>query len=205
MKMAGQIKEGFLDRLKYLFTSPSTFFDKIGSEGILNALLTYTATFLVIHALSAFRSFFRPHAIHYNPLNAPMFTSMFGYHGYETLTPFLWVLIQLVLSLAIIFIYAGLIFLMVKLSKGQGSYADTFKIIAYSLVPSNIISIIPFIGLLSIFYSIVLMMFGVKELHQLSSVKAVTSVLLPSFVILMLLVLLFSAEFFLFYAPFFVT
>ena len=190
-KTSGQANEDFFERLKYLFTSPAQFFDKVKGEGIQNALLAYAVTLLIAVVLASAKQFLLPlgyggRSFQGASYLSPLFGSYSG-HGYES---FIFLIpIKITFSLVITLAYAGLIYPMVRAFKGEGSYTGTFKAFLYGLVPYNLISIIPIVGGLSIIYSIVLTIIGVKKLHNLSTGKATTAVLLPGFVILPLLII----------------
>ena len=74
--------------------------------------------------------------------------------------------------------------------KGSGSYTDTYNVIAYSLVPYAILSIVPLIGFLSFIYSIILMTIGFAKYHNISKGKAVTAAIIPLVIVLVLLIIL---------------
>ena len=187
--MPGQSADGYLDKFKHLFTSPSTFFENVKGEGMQNALLTYLATLIFSQVIGAIQLLLLP-SLFYGRGGMPGATSPFG----SMLSFGLFMIpFQLIITLLFAFTYTGAVFLLAKLFKGEGGYSDSFKAVAYSLVPYNIISIVPFIGWLSIFYSIVLIVIGVKKLHNISTGKAVTAVLLPALVFMVLLALIISS------------
>lgn len=190
--MPSQGSEAFLDRFKYLFSSPSKFFEKIQGEGIQNSLLTYVITLVFAQVTGVLQSLFffgYYSSFSFNPLNlyGNMF-DMFGYSGNASIYSLITVPVGITITLVALFAYTGVTLILVKVFKGKGGYAESFKVVAYSLTPYNIISIVPFVGGLSLFYSFFLMVLGVRKLHNLSTGKAVAVVLLPIFALLALFV-----------------
>ncbi len=179
--------EAFLDRFKYLFSSPSKFFEKIQGEGIQNSLLTYVITLVFAQVTGVLQSlFFFGYYSRFNPLN--LYGNMLGYPSNTSIYSLITVPIGITITLVALFIYTGVTIILVKVFKGKGGYTESFKVVAYSLTPYNIISIVPFVGGLSLFYSLFLMVLGVRKLHNLSTGKAVAVVLLPIFALLALFV-----------------
>jgi hypothetical protein len=95
------------------------------------------------------------------------------------------------------FIYAGIIHVIVKIFGGEGNYVDTYNIFAYSSLPALVLSLIPFVGFLGGIFSMIIMIFGISFLHNVSKGKAVLIVLMPlillfAFIFLMALVIISS-------------
>ena len=185
--MPARSSEELFNKIKLLFSSPSVFFSKIKDEGIQNALLTYIITFLVSQVVGAIIAFSFIGIASQSGSSGYM-SGMFGYGASYPLIYFITIPLYVALALLFAFGFAGMIFLSVKAFKGSGGYTNSFKAVAYSLTPYNIISIIPFVGSLSIFYSLFLTTVGVKTLHNLSTGKAVAAVMLPILALLALLV-----------------
>src|SRR3989344_1634183 len=84
-------------------------------------------------------------------------------------------------------IYSGITHLVIILTKHEGNFKDTHNVVAYSLVPAIIISIIPYVGWISIIYSIILMTYGLSYYHNISKGKALLAVLSPLILLVVLL------------------
>ena len=69
---------------------------------------------------------------------------------------------------------------------------QTIKAVLYAFTPSGLIGWIPFFGLLGWVWSIILTILGVRELHDLSTGKAVIAVILPVILLVILGVALLS-------------
>lgn len=174
-----------LGKLKYLFSSPSTFFENIKGESAAIALGVFATASLLSNILSILVSFTTPYFGFFGGLGLFSLSRSFSYWGGIWLSP----LISTILSLTIAFIFAGMIHLLVKAFKGEGKTTDTFKVYAYSMIPYFIISIIPLIGFLSIIYSLILMIIGISKVHNISMGKAATACLLPVIFVIGLLVI----------------
>lgn len=67
-----------------------------------------------------------------------------------------------------------------KLLKGKGNYEATFRIFAYSSI-ANLLTIIPSVGqYMSSIYTLLLIMFGGRYIHGLSTGRAITAPILPA-------------------------
>lgn len=63
-----------------------------------------------------------------------------------------------------------------KIAGGRGDFADSFKSAVYSQTPSLLLGWIPVIGFLFSLWSIVLLFLGVRELHEVDTMKAIIAV-----------------------------
>jgi len=83
-------------------------------------------------------------------------------------------------------IYSFLIFIFLRMLQIRAKYSETYKAVAYSLIPSVIFLIIPLVGLFGVVYSIYLMVVGVAILNYIPKRKAVLPVLLPIIVLIII-------------------
>ena len=179
---------GFWDKLKYLFSNPNLFFEKIkGEKGITNALLAFLIIVLsadvVGYGMAYSIGLMMPYGNFFYGFPS---SYLFGFYG---LSYFL-AIFGFLLSLLISIIYSGIIHAIVIAFKGEGTFSDTYKVYAYSVIPFQILSLIPIIGLFSIIYSFILMVIGVSKLHNISKGKSALACLMPLIFVLGILVLL---------------
>lgn len=172
----------FLDKIKYLFSKPNLFFEKIKSEkGIKNSLLMFIVVGLFGVGVGLVFSF-----------GVEIFSpSIYGGGFYSFFGP-LFSMGLLLVEILITFLYAGLIYGGVKIFKGEGSYSDSYNVFTYSMVSFLILSLIPLIGLLAVFYFPVLMVIGVSKVHNISKMKSALICLWPLMLLLAFLVFVFS-------------
>lgn len=183
----------FLDKLKYLLSSPSMFFESIKTENAAIAFGIFVVASLLSSILNTLVSWTMP------------FFGYFGYGYFALLNPSsifsywgVWVppIVSVILSLIMFFIFAGIIHILVVVFKGEGNVKDTYKIYAYSMIPFFIINIIPVIGFLAIIYSLILMIIGISKVHNISTGKAAVACLLPVILLIGIFAILFYSLFF---------
>ena len=63
-----------------------------------------------------------------------------------------------------------------KVAGGRGDFADSFKSTVYSQTPALLLGWIPVIGFIFELWSIVLLFLGVRELHEVDTMKAIIAV-----------------------------
>ena len=167
----------FWDKLNYLFSNPNLFFEKIKLEkGMKNAILTFAIVGVFVDVVSYGARFIMPYGMGLFGLGY-LGLGYFGIfrYGFLSIFPFVGFLIALLIS----FIYSGIIHAIVIAFKGSGTFSETYKAYAYSMIPFLIIKLIPILGYLSIIYSFILMIIGVSKLHNISRGKAALACLLP--------------------------
>lgn len=168
-RMIPSQKFDFWDKIQYLISNPKLFFDKIKSEkGIKNAFLTLIIVSFSVSILTYGMTFFMRFLL-------PQQYSYLGYFG--LFGPF-FIIGGFLLSIAMSFVYAGIVHLIVMIFKGQG-YAETYKAYAYGMIPATVLMLIPLIGFAGIIYSIILIVIGLSRLHGITIGKAVIAVLAP--------------------------
>ena len=172
----------FWDKLNYLLTNPNLFFEKIKSEeGMKNAF--------AIFAMVSFSAGIINYGVNYMMrFILPSPYGIFGYFfsGFLGLFPLVGIFMQLFMS----FLYSGIIHLIIKAFKGTGSYSETYKVYAYSMIPFLVLSLIPLIGGISIVYSFVLMIIGIATVHNISKGKSALACLMPAIFAIGLAILL---------------
>ncbi|MFA5855942.1 MAG: Yip1 family protein [Candidatus Pacearchaeota archaeon] len=171
------------ERLSKIITDPNEFFSNIKSESLgisLKILGLFCLGLIVIgFALNFILSNFilRNNGLSYFPLMSGFIIGVF-------------MLIPGLIGLFILaFLIQGLL-LLVKGDEKIENYQETLKVIIYSLLPSIALFIIPFVGFLSIIYSIVLIVIGLSNVHNISIGKAITALAIPLIVILAIIFLI---------------
>ena len=168
-------------KVGYLFSKPSEVFSSFYEETIVRALGLYAIIAVIVSLLGMgvlfiLGGFFGGGDFGY---------SFFGFN-------FILIVILSGISIGGTFVYAGISHLVAKGVGGNGSFVDSYNVCTYSLIPCSIISfMVPYIGWLSIIYSIILMSFGLSEYHNISKGRAVIAALLPVIIVFVLFVLLF--------------
>ncbi|MBI2448778.1 YIP1 family protein [Candidatus Pacearchaeota archaeon] len=171
-----QTKLLIIDKIKLIFSNPTSFFHSVNEPTISNSLIMYIIIAAILSAINIALSFV---------LNYGVLRQFVGFG-----LSFLFYPVFFGIGIAITFAFAGISHLAIKLMKGNGSYVNTYNVLVYSLIPFLIISIIPIIGFLSIIYSIVLMTIGFSIQHNISKGKSVIAALTPLIILFVLVILL---------------
>lgn len=79
--------------------------------------------------------------------------------------------------------------MLVMLFEGKRRSRTTFNVLAYSAIPYLVLSIVPFVGWLSIVYSFFLATIGLAATHRITKGKAFTAAFVPCLLFLGLAVL----------------
>jgi len=122
-----------------------------------------------------------------------VFGSIFPGSGSGTLTGF-WIIMMALLmiigSLVFLFIGAAWLHLWVYPVGGRNGYRETLKAIAFGGTPALLLGWIPLFGILGWIWSCVLSILGVRELHGISTGRAIGAVILAVIVPLLILAVL---------------
>ncbi len=86
-------------------------------------------------------------------------------------------------------IVGAIVHICAKIVGGTGDYTATVRAFALSETPSAVIGWIPLIGLLAGIWGFILMIMGIRDYHEISTIRAVIAVLLPVIVLIILAVL----------------
>jgi hypothetical protein len=85
--------------------------------------------------------------------------------------------------------------LFVKIFKGEGGFAETYKAIGYSITPYFLLGAIPIINWFTGLYVIYLQLVGLSKLHKISLGKALLSYLLADLLLYGGLFIVFTFKF----------
>ena len=108
-------------------------------------------------------------------------------------------LVIIIVQFVLVFIGAAWLHLFVYLLGGRRGYLETLKAITFGSTPAMLFGWIPFAGLLSGIWSLVLGIFGIRELQDLTTIKAVLVVILALMVIALIIIAI-AAFFFIAYS-----
>jgi hypothetical protein len=122
-----------------------------------------------------------------------VFGGIFSILGFGTLTSF-WIVIiaftMIIGALVFLFIGAAWLHLWVYPVGGRNGYRETLKAIAFGGTPALLLGWIPLFGILGWIWSCVLSILGVRELHGISTGRALGAVILAVTVPLLILAVL---------------
>ena len=108
-------------------------------------------------------------------------------------------LMMIIVQFVLVFIGAAWLHLFVYVVGGRRDYLQTLKTVTFGSTPAMLFGWIPFVGLLSGIWSLVLAIFGLRELQDLTTIKAVLAVILALMVIVLIIIAI-AAFFFIAYS-----
>jgi len=164
----------FWGKTKGFLGAPSNTFDDVGPEA-LGSALKYFAIWAVIYAvLQTIVSY---------TLGGGVFQMLWDLIGFgnAVLYPFPPVLVGLLSvfgAFASLFISGSWAHLFVRAFRGRKGYGNTIKAFAYGNTPVFLFGWIPFVGGLFWIWALVLNIIGIRQLHEISTGRAVGAVLL---------------------------
>jgi len=164
----------FWGKTKGFLGAPSNTFDDVGPEA-LGSALKYFAIWAVIYAvLQTIISY---------TLGGGVFQMLWDLIGFgkAVLYPFPPVLVSLLTvfgAFASLFISGSWAHLFVRAFGGRKGYGNTIKAFAYGNTPVFLFGWIPFVGGLFWIWALVLNIIGIRQLHEISTGRAVGAVLL---------------------------
>lgn len=154
-----------LRKFRLLFTDAGKAYDSIAKEkGITRSLITFFIVLLLVQALSL-----TIELLFFTVSEIPDLFPEFIVQN---------IILTFVISILIPFIITLIVHPLAMLFGARG-IANTFKIIAYSLIPFIIFNIIPLIGQLSIIITIFLASYGMFRVHKLTPFKSALVIAIP--------------------------
>lgn len=189
----------FFMKVKGCILEPIETFQQLKDEEIGEALRYFIIWLLIVSALSAILFSVIGIALLSLMPETEEFTMLYnfiGAGGGVIIALFMFIL-MLIFGVISLFIGAGIIHLGVLLVGGTNGYSQTLKSLIYGGTPSYLFGWIPFIGTIGSIWSLILIIFGVKELQGISTGKAIIAILLPV-IILIVIVSFFILALFLF-------
>lgn len=172
-----------IDKIKIVLFQPDSFFARLKKENSLKPAFIY---FLILSFFSATMTglFFPVHRLLLVKLGMPASTSLFE-------TSFIFSLMNFLLSIPFSFVAAAVFFVWIMLFGGRQPYTKAYQLLVYSATPTNIFSWIPIIGFFSLFWYLVLLIKGTKQVYSFSTTRSIMVYvsLLILFLILMILLI----------------
>jgi hypothetical protein len=92
-------------------------------------------------------------------------------------------LIGYVFGLAFVFVIMAVLFVWIYIFGGRAGYEKTFQLGVYAYTPSFLLGWIPFVGFLGGIWSLILLIIGTQEVHDLSRVKSILMYVIPAVII----------------------
>ena len=183
--MGGEI--GFVEKVKGFIAKPMETFQDIKEE-TMNSALKYFVVWIIIYGVL----FGIVYTMFYSTLFGDFLEKPEEMFGGVTGITFLVLMIIMVIvgELIGIFIGGAWLHLWVRIFGGKKGYHQTIKAMIYGNTPNYLFGWIPFISFISGIWSLILIIFGIKELHEISTGKAAAATIVAIIVLLVIVALL---------------
>jgi hypothetical protein len=178
----------FLEKVKGLLLEPSKTFDSLKDETLGEAIKYYAIIAAVYSALFALVFAFA----------GSLFGSMMGYRNLGTMmgagvgigaAVFFFVMFM-ILAIAGAFIGGAILHIFVYIVGGRKGIVQTIKAGMYGSTPSLLLGWIPFVSIIVAIWSLIVEIIGVRQLHELTTGRAILAVLIPIILVIILVVIL---------------
>jgi len=168
----------FFNKVKGFLISPVHTFQEVKDEAMKGALRYFIAWIIIFSIMFAIAVTFILPIENLGPIQ-PLIDITQGI--YSGIAFFFMALIAGIFS---IFIGAGILHIGAILVGGKNGYRQTFKASVYSLTPSFILGWFPLLLIPISIWSFILVILGLRELHDISTGKAFLAAILPTIIIL---------------------
>jgi hypothetical protein len=169
--------DSFVEKVKGFILNPGETFQKSKADDM-ETSLPYFAILVLINAILS--------AIVAAILPLPMYTGMPGGVSLPILVFFIVLVAEFIFTL----IFAAWLHLWVYLFGGRKGIGQTMNAVIYGSTPSLLLGWIPVISILFGLWSVVLWALGVRDLHELSTGKAIAAVVIAILIPLVIILIL---------------
>lgn len=176
----------FIEKVKGFLMEPSKTFDASKEETLSEAMKYYISIVAIYSAILALLFAFA----------STLFGSMMGGFGAMfgagagiagAIAIFVIFLILLIIGA---FINGAILHIGVYIVGGKRGITQTIKALMYGSTPGLLLGWIPIIGFLALIWSLVLEVLGIRQLHELTTGKAIVAVIIPIVIIVILAMVL---------------
>ncbi len=173
----------FVEKVKGILTEPSKTFDALKGETLGESIKFYAVIAAISAALNTL-------------LFALAFGTMFGQLGTMmgasagVAGAIVFFVILFIFGIIGAFISGAIFHIFVYLAGGRKGLTQTIKAVIYGSTPGLLIGWIPFIGMIGGLWSLVLEIIGIRQLHEMTTGRAVLAVVIMLVVLVVMTVLL---------------
>ncbi len=179
----------FVEKVKGFITSPSSTFDASKQDSLGDAIKYYAVIIAIYSALLAVMFMLAFSVI--GSMSGPL--GMFIGAGLGAWAGVLLFVMMLILLIIGAFIDGAILHIFVYIVGGRKGIDQTIKAVMYSFTPSLLFGWVPIIGVLAVIWDVILLVIGIRQLHDLTTGKAILAVFLPLIIVGVLIIALFSA------------
>lgn len=175
----------FFPKLKKVLFSPNQFWDDVKGEKGIGEPFRYLVGLLLISGIIFYVVSYLTISSSGNPVQfGHDIATKFGFPTVSGETVLLMlVLISWLTGLISTFVVAGVTHLFVRMFKGTGDYADTYRALVYASTPTALLSSIPVVGSIATLYGLYLQIYGMSKLHRITTTKAVLAYIVPFLIV----------------------
>jgi len=176
----------FGEKVKGFLGAPSNTFNNVEAEG-LGSALKYFTIWVVIYAILRTIVFYTVERRVFQTLWDLLEVSDAAVYRFDPVT---FALLAVLGAFASLFISGSLTHLFVRAFGGRKGYGNTIKAFAYGNTPVLLFGWIPFVGMLFPIWALVLNIIGIRQLHEISTGRAIGAVLLGIVALIIITVLI---------------
>jgi len=179
-------RQSFGEKVKGFLGAPLNTFNNVEAEA-LGSALKYFTIWVVIYAILR--------TIVFYTLERRVFQTLWDLLGLSDAAvyrfdPVTFALLAVLGAFASLFISGSLTHLFVRAFGGRKGYRNTIKAFAYGNTPLFLFGWIPFVGMLFPLWALVLNIIGIRQLHEISTGRAIGAVLLGIVALVIIAVLI---------------
>jgi hypothetical protein len=177
----------FTGNLSGILMNPVETFRSLREKGLLDALMYFTIVLVIYAALSTIM-------IMGVIQGFGALTGGVLFPGFGAWMPLLLFLGAIIGGLMLVFIGGAWLHLWVSVFGGRGGYTQTVKSLMYGATPAMLLGWIPLINIIGAIWAFILQILCIRELHEISTGRAVIAVLI-AFVIIPVIILVLLTSF----------
>ncbi len=171
--------DDIIDKIKGFLLSPVESFSKAKGDTFQDAFIYYIILLVVYALLSTIVSAVIPQP------EIPGFP-MPSASGVFLIGAFVASIVGGIIGL---FILGIILHIFVYLFGGRRGFIETLKAVAYGYTPSLLFGWIPIVNFLAALYTLVLFVFGIRELQEMSTTRAILAVLAPIIILIVIAII----------------
>jgi hypothetical protein len=176
----------FGEKVKGFVGAPLNTFNNVEAEA-LGSALKYFTIWVVIYAILRTVIFYTVERRVFEILSDLLGLSAAAVYRFD---PVIFALLAVGGAFASLFISGSLTHLFVRAFGGRKGYGNTIKAFAYGETPLFLFGWIPFVGMLLWIWALVLNIIGIRQLHEISTGRAIGAVLLGIVALIIIAVLI---------------
>lgn len=185
----------YINTWKEVILRPSDFYRSMPKTGgYVDPIIFAAISFILYGLLTVLLAILFGSGMYMGSIYGGMYDGMYrgiygGVRGFGFLAIFMTVIITPIGGIISLFIEAAILYIIYKVLGGKGSYEGTLRFISYATAVL-LLSWIPLIGWVFGFYGIYLYIVGGMNVHDVSMVKSTIAVLLPTFLVILFVIII---------------